>query len=262
MREFPDLGSGGGKTFRKLVMFGLTQNAKAGITYHAEGVLTPFFDEIVIAIAQKNKMTVGQPGQQSPVLCYRIGKERGGHGAKPFIDQTVHALFHFRVVLHRLANIPEDPSDSCFQFKEALRISDTVNFHMHDRLESAALPGVARQDLTQATLSVAPGFHDRLNDQMESQSLAINFHGNRVDQERHVVIDDLDDRMRGFPSILLVLRIINSKLWSTGLELPHEFEMGQGSATKIANTAFPEVFWIRLAIILADEFLGLDILRG
>jgi len=76
---------------------------------------------------------------------------------------------------------------------------------MHDRLESAALPGVARQDLTQVTLSVAPGLHDRLNDQMESQSLAISLHRNRVDQERHVVIDHFNDYRDEYVAFSVIL---------------------------------------------------------
>ena len=40
-------------------------------------------------------------------------------------------------------------------------------------------------------------------DQMERQSVAIHLHRHGIDEERHVVVDDLDDRVRRLPAVLL-----------------------------------------------------------
>ena len=129
-------------------------------------------------------------------------------------------LLHFRVVLNRLAHVAEDAQNSCFQLNQLFGIGLPVNFDVHDRLGSAAFAGFAGQNFTQATFRVPLRLHDRLNHQMQSQSLAVDLHGHRVHQERHVVIDDLDDRVRGLPSVFLALRIVNAQLGSAGSETP------------------------------------------
>jgi len=54
------------------------------------------------------------------------------------------------------------------------------------------------------------------------------------------------------------LRIVNAQLGGSGFELPHEIQVRQSSAAEIGNSALREVFRINLAVILADEWLGLD----
>ena len=60
---------------------------------------------------------------------------------------------------------------------------------------------------------------------MKSQSLAVDLHRDRVHQERHVVIDQLNHRVRRLPSVSLTLRIVNAQLWGSRFELSHEIQV-------------------------------------
>jgi hypothetical protein len=42
---------------------------------------------------------------------------------------------------------------------------------------------------------------DRMDDEMQRQTVPIDLHRHRVDEERHVVVDDLDDRVRRLPAV-------------------------------------------------------------
>ena len=46
-----------------------------------------------------------------------------------------------------------------------------------------------------------------MNDQMDDAAAGIDRSGNRVDEERHVVVDDLDDRVRRRPSVRIRRRV-------------------------------------------------------
>jgi len=49
-------------------------------------------------------------------------------------------------------------------------------------------------------------------------------HGHRVDQERHVVIDDLQHRMRRFPPVALEGRVEHTHIGLAGLAYTREFQ--------------------------------------
>src|ERR1700720_1826219 len=100
--------------------------------------------------------------------------------------------------------------------------------------------------------------NDRMNDKMQRQSLAIDLHRDRVQEERHVFLDHFDGRMGGFPSVFLTLRIVNAHLGSAGLEGPYEVQVCQRSAAEVGNSTLGEVFRVHLAVILANERSGLN----
>ena len=62
---------------------------------------------------------------------------------------------------------------------------------------------------TSASIPSSPRTHrdDRVDDQVQRQVVAVDFHRHRIDQERHVVVDDLDDRVRRLPAVILDRRI-------------------------------------------------------
>src|ERR1700733_12471570 len=92
---------------------------------------------------------------------------------------------------------------------------------------------------------------------MQGQSLAVDLHGHGIHQERHIVIDHLDDRVRGLPSIFLALWIVNAQLWGAGYEYAHKIQVRESRAAEIGYSALCEIFGVNLAVILTDERLGL-----
>ena len=66
--------------------------------------------------------------------------------------------------------------------------------------------GVARRDLGAresgaAAVGVPHHALDRVHDEVDAEPVAVELHRDRVDEERHVVVDDLDDRVRSVPAL-------------------------------------------------------------
>ena len=74
---------------------------------------------------------------------------------------------------------------------------------MHERFGDRIVPPLAAfQDIEELPRFVAPDLQGRMNYQVHGQVLAVQFRGHRIDQERHVVVDDFDDRALRFPAVL------------------------------------------------------------
>ena len=58
-------------------------------------------------------------------------------------------------------------------------------------------------DIGQPTGLVAHGVHHRMHIEMDPDVAAVELHGQRIHEERHIVVDDFHNRMRTAPGILL-----------------------------------------------------------
>src|SRR5262249_57011738 len=50
---------------------------------------------------------------------------------------------------------------------------------------------------------VSDDAQDGMDDEMDGEVVAVELHRHRIDEEGHVVVDDLDQGMRGMPAILV-----------------------------------------------------------
>ena len=73
------------------------------------------------------------------------------------------------------------------------RIDHAVDLDQHPGLIGSRRSGSARLDRLQLAAGVARHAVDRMGDQVQGQALAVDLHRHAVHQERHVVVDDLDD---------------------------------------------------------------------
>src|ERR1700686_2376819 len=71
-------------------------------------------------------------------------------------------------------------------------------------------------------------------------------------------MDDLDGRVRRFPSIFFTLRIVNAQPYGAGFGFRQKGQKGQRAAAQIRYFALRQVFRINPAVILPNEILGLS----
>jgi hypothetical protein len=83
--------------------------------------------------------------------------------------------------------------------------------------------------------------------------VAVHFHRHRVDEERHVVVDDLDDRVRRLPAMLFDRRIERAHLCLAALAFAGEVPMGERGAVQVDQLPLGEVVGIDLPIVVAHE---------
>ena len=101
------------------------------------------------------------------------------------------------------------------------------------RIASAAPSG---RDVGQRSRPcVAHDRDERMDDQVQRQAVAVHFHRHRIDQERHVVVDDLDDRVRRLPAVLLDRRVEHAHAGVAGLTFAREVPVRKRRAVQVGG---------------------------
>ena len=96
---------------------------------------------------------------------------------------------------------------------------------------------------------------DRVHDQVQRQPVPVDFHRHRIDQERHVVVDDLDDRVRRLPAMFFDRRIEHAHPRASRVALAREIPVRQRRAVQVRGLPLGEVLRVELAEVALDEGL-------
>jgi hypothetical protein len=128
---------------------------------------------------------------------------------------------------------------------------------VHHRLVAAAFAaGAILIDRQQVAVVVAADLDHRVDDLMQGQSLAIDLHHDRIHEERHVVVHQLDDGMRRLPAVFLRARVVDAQLRRAAGETAQEMPVRQGRAVEIGRRPLGDVVRRHLPEIAQRE--GLD----
>ena len=88
---------------------------------------------------------------------------------------------------------------------------------------------------------------------MQRQALAVDLHRHRIDQERHVVVDDLDHRVAGLPAVFFQARIGHAQLGRAGAETAQKIPVRQRRPVQVLHIALAQVVGIDLRIVFLRE---------
>ncbi len=166
-------------------------------------------DEIVAAVADVGEVGVREPRQEFARLGNVVGGQRR-RVALQIRHHLEHLRAHRRPVADDGADVGEHAREVGGQRTAPRRVCDSLDLDVHQRLAHAAALAVPREPGEPAAC-VPLHRHDRVRDQVHGQSLPQHLHLHGVDEERHVVVDDLDDRVRRLPALLV----------DRGVEHPH-----------------------------------------
>ena len=100
------------------------------------------------------------------------------------------------------AHVRQHVLEPLLQRVQVGRIGAAVDLQVHHRLMTRVSIGRVGH-AQQASIAVADQLQHRMNDQVQHQPLAVDLHRHGVDEERHVIADDLDHRVRAFPAIFV-----------------------------------------------------------
>ena len=112
------------------------------------------------------------------------------------------------------------------------RIADAVDLGMNEGFKRQGAVG-ATVDVNGLARSVAADSQHRMHQQVQGQVVTRQQHGQRVDQERHVVVDDLDDGMGGVPAMTFEIRVVQPHFGNTGLAHTAEIQMGHDGTVQV-----------------------------
>jgi hypothetical protein len=95
-----------------------------------------------------------------------------------------------------------------------------------------------------------------MDDQVDARALAAELHRRRVVEERHVVGDELDDRVRGLPPVLLELWVVDAHLRGARVAMAGERRERERRAVEVQRVQLDEVLERHPSVVLPDELLG------
>ena len=102
-------------------------------------------------------------------------------------------------------------------------------------------------------VGIAPDLHHRVDDEVDPVAEPPEFHRHRVDDERHVVGDDLDQRVRRLPPVLLEVRVVDPHLRLAGGPLLGQVLMRYGGAVQVQWITVREILGGNPLVVLANE---------
>ena len=161
-------------------------------------------------------MVVGGPAQE--LLCFlaRCVVDRQLAAAE-VVGQRQCLVLHRLPVAHDRAHFVQRLVDGLFDGGHGFgRLA--VDLQQHHRL------GITLADLDQLAGLVAGEAQHRVAQHVDAHALLGQRHGDRIDEERHVIVDDLQHGVRRFPTVGLRGRIEHADVGLAGLAGTREFQ--------------------------------------
>jgi len=240
------------------------QHAPAAGRHQAQGVLAALVDEVVAAVAQQRHVVVGQPAQEGHAFAHLRRGQRGRRGFE-FIGRGAQLRQHRLPVFDRRAHVGQHTRQAGHQLGALLRVDHAVDLDVHPRFVPR---GGARGRVTtgldgdQPALAVAFDGEDRVHDQVQRQTLAVDLHRRGVDEEGHVVVDDVDHRVPRRPSVFSHRRAEGPHEGLPAAALGAELPVRQQRAEQVVGRGVEQVVGLQTAEVLAPEGLHQRLLRG
>ncbi len=223
---------------------------------------SPLSTRRIVAAAEQHEVVGGEPVEEGAHLRRLLGVDRRRQLVEPGGDAG-QALAHRIPVADRGAHIGEHALDALLQCSEVARVGTAVDLQVHDRLEADALALLgALGHAHEAALGVAGDVHHRMDDQVQREPLAGHLHGDRVDQEGHVLPGDLHHGVRTLPAVLVEPRVERAHL-AAPLAAGNEMPLAEHGAVEIGDREVLEILGRHLGEEAARERAHpLGLLRG
>ena len=162
--------------------------------------------ELVLAVAEEREVVVGQPGEELAALAQLLGRERR-RVLVELVDDGEGLGVHLLPVLDGLAYVAQHPLEAVGDLGR-LVVVGAVDLHVHPRLRAllggglglgldggpGASPRLVGVHVLELAGDVALDGELRVDDRVHVVPEPVELHRHRVDEERHVVGDHLDDR--------------------------------------------------------------------
>ncbi len=226
---------------RCLAMLGVhdAQSAVGDRAQHAP-VLTVFDD--VLAVAQEREVIVGQPLEEVVRFLARFPGQ-GLVGFRQLASDLMGAIEHRPEIRHRPPHVAQGSEDALFDLGQHFGVVLPVDLQMHHRL---GLPvfGLALAvfgQLHQMAALIADYPHDRVDDQVRRNAQLREGQHHRIDQEGHVVVDDLDDRVTRLPAVPVGMRVVDAEANFVAHPLAGEIQKAGGQGGQVLDRTVLEL---------------------
>ena len=130
-----------------------------------------------------------------------------------------------------------------------------VDLGVDEGLPLAVRAGLVIQQLRQLPRLVPVDPHHRVDQQMDRQTVPVELHADRVDEEGHVALDDLDDRVGRLPAVFVELRRVDADRRLGIRSRPGQVQMGERRAVEVEHVGVEQVVGRCMGEVAANERL-------
>ena len=233
------------------------QQAEAAVLDHPVADLAGLLGQRVFAKAQKREVIVEQPVEKGDHLLDLVFRQ-----VRRVLGEPLGGLAQLR--RHRLpgvdyrADVVEHMLQRARQFVEISARRVLVDLDMDQGFAPRALGrAVGRRDPGQALVAVACHAEHRVDDQMNHQVVAVELGAHGIDQERHVVVDHLDDGVVRLPAVSFQGGVVDPDLGPPAPAGLREVPVRERGAVEVARAAVGQILRRHRFVITAHEALGL-----
>ena len=225
----------------------IAHQAQARPGLRQQHVLPAALADAVFAVAEQGEVVVGHPAQELLRLA-AAGVVHRQLARGQVVGQRQHLLAHRSPVLDGQAHLGQHFGNGRDDAVHGLgRL--TVHLEHHQRF------GLALAHGGDAAIPVTAEAHHRMAQHVHADAQFGQFHRHRIDEERHVVIDDLQHRMRRLPTMGLGGRVEHAHAGRARLATAGEIEQVQRQRGPHLGRVLREFVLGHAAIELADESL-------
>ncbi len=230
----------------------IAQDAEPAALFAHQFQLAAVIDEVLAAIAEQQHVVFGQPLQERA----RFGEFLARHRRRRAVELRDHGAQlrdHRLPVGDRRTHVAQHALDTGAERAARSRIGQPVHFDVHQRLARPVGLLLAGLHVEQPAGGVALHGEDRMDDQVQRQALPVDLHRRRIDEERHVVVDDFDDRVARAEARLRGRGVEHAQLRRAGRTILRKTVLGQRHAVQVVRAARGDVLGIELAVIDVAE---------
>src|SRR5205814_3402229 len=131
----------------------------------------------------------------------------------------------------------ENSGDARLQLGELRRIGLAVDLEVHEGFEPTFGRFTGLRNRQELAIGVAQGAQHWVYEEVQREPLAVHFHRHRIDEERHVVADDLDCGVGALPAVLPGYRVVSANPGLARRDLPAKGQVGRRRALEVERRA-------------------------
>jgi hypothetical protein len=211
--------------------------------------------QLVLAVADEREVVVVDPLDQRPGFGELVRID-GRRTLVELRDDRANVPADLRPGLDRGEHVREHAVQLGVELVEEGLIGLPVDLDVQQRLGRSL--GCPRQEFLQSPLSVAPDPDDRMDGQMDGAPTAGERHRHGIDEERHVVRDDLDNAVRRLPAVFVDPRCAHVHL---RLARPPSLQEVPVRERRTVEVEFGEILRGGVGVVRTHEPLDLGRLR-